>query len=155
MKLIPQVQHEASTRTKATLPGVRLLLIGIPICIILVHFLSHRSAADVLSDVPPYYMPGCSLNKQQGFWAPSFYPIPPFRMVLGDDDKPCRHLPDCDAFCRGHLEWPEAFAMQVLIATLGDCPYGLRPCHVMDFGGNLGYREWLILKRREMSKRYG
>jgi hypothetical protein len=86
-----------------------------------------------------YYSKGCRPRTDEGFLAPRFFPIPQFRMTLGDASNPCRHLRDCDAFAKGHLEWPEAFVVQVLIATLGECPYGLAPCYVADFGGNLGY----------------
>ena len=88
----------------------------------------------------PYFAPGCTPGAWAGttYQAPTFFPIRPFHMVLGvDQANPCVYIPDCEAFSRGDLEWPEGFVIEVLIATLGDCP--LRKCHVLDLGGNLGY----------------
>lgn len=87
----------------------------------------------------PYYKPRCTPVLHRGILAPEFYPIPQFRMSMGDIGTPCRFLPDCDAFSMGELEWPEAFVIQTLIAMLGHCPFGVRDCYVADFGGNLGY----------------
>lgn len=89
----------------------------------------------------PYYAPACNPTKSTwlefAYDAPHYFPIRPFKMILGTQSKPCSYLPDCNAFSRGELEWPESFVIEVLIGILGDCP--LRQCHVLDLGGNMGY----------------
>lgn len=102
--------------------------------------LGSRLGAGICTSCESYYKEMCTpVTENRAVAAPEFYPIPRFLMSLGDDEKPCRFLPDCHAFSKGELEWPEAFIIQSLIALLGHCPFGTRACYMADFGGNLGY----------------